>query len=318
MNPGAAMSLSGRAVALLTLVILSVPAVAQDNLVVNSGFDMNVSGWQQGTWSGEWRSFDADGSNASGSLFLTNDTGGSFTDHAWTQCFPVMPGTMVEVGAMTFSPTGQGSDDEPIVVLISFESDDCTTGKRLSTFSNKNQQPGEWHLQNAQGTAGFGIGSYQLMLVPPRDGELVLSAYFDNVYYREVGQEFVLNPSMSTSWYDPDQSGHGIQLQIYSGTNAWMCWYTFDNMGVPVWLCGIGVITNNLIRFLDVFIVEGGQFPPDFDPDMITTETWGQIFIEIDSCDTGHMEWTTDDPRFQDGEMPLVRLLPLWGVKCEW
>lgn len=306
-----------RAIGVLILAFLAMPAAAQDNLVVNAGFDVDVSGWQQGDWPGEWRSLDADGSNASGSLFLTNDTGGSSTGRAWTQCIPTTPGTMVEAGAMTLFPSGQGSDNEPIVVLISYESNDCSTGARLFTFSNKNQPPDEWHLQNTKGTAGFGISSYQLVLVPPRDGELVLSAYFDNVYFREVGEEFVLNPSMSTSWYDPEQSGHGIQLQIYSGTNAWLCWYTFDNMGVPVWLCGIGVIANNLIRFLDVFVLEGGQFPPDFDPDAVTMHSWGQIFIEFDSCNTGHMEWTTTDQRFQDGEMPLVRLLPLWGVECE-
>lgn len=312
------MSLSRRAIGLLTLAVLAVPAIAQDNLVVNSGFDTDVSGWQQGAWPGEWRAFDADGSNASGSLFLTNDTGGSLTGHAWTQCFPITPGTAVEAGAMTYIPVGQDSDEEPITVLISYESGDCSTGARLFSFSNKTQQRGEWHLQDIGATAGFGISSYELVLVPPRDGGLVLSAYFDNVYFHEVGQKFILNPSMSSSWYDPAQSGHGIQLQIYSTTRAWMCWYTFDNMGAPVWLCGTGIVVNNLIRFLNVFIVEGGQFPPDFDPDMITTASWGQIFIEFDSCDTGYMEWTTDDPRFQDGEMPLVRLAPLWGVECNW
>lgn len=86
------MSFSGPAILLLILAILTAPALAQDNLVVNPGFDSDVSGWQQGDWPGEWRPFDADGSNASGSLFLTNDTGGSFTDRAWTQCLPMKGG----------------------------------------------------------------------------------------------------------------------------------------------------------------------------------------------------------------------------------
>jgi len=286
------MRFASRALGLLALSALAAPALTQDNLVVNPGFDTDVSGWQQGAWPGEWRPFDADGSNASGSLFLTNDTGGSFTGRAWTQCFPTTPGTMVEAGATAYFPAGQGSDAQPITVLISYESSDCSTGARLFSFSNRNQPPDEWHLQDVAATAAFGISSYQLVLVPPREDELVLSAYFDNVYFREVGREFVINPSMSTSWFDPNQSGHGIQLQIYSGTNAWMCWYTFDNMGNPVWLCGIGVVVGNRIRFLDVFFVEGGRFPPDFDPAMTMDVSWGQVFIEFDSCDTGHMEWT--------------------------
>jgi hypothetical protein len=56
------------------------------------------------------------------------------------------------------------------------------------------------------------------------------AAQFDDVYLQRgaSGIAFVIGPSMSASWFNPAQSGHGITLELLDSTHAWMCWFTFD------------------------------------------------------------------------------------------
>ena len=128
---------------------------------------------------------------------------------------------------------------------------------------------------------------------------------------------FTIGPSMSASFYNPDESGHGILIHLLDEELAWMCWFAFDLDGNRAWICALGTIVDDTIFFEDAFTVEGGKFPPLFDAEQIVQVPWGSITVVFTGCDAGSMEWTTAAEGFQSGIMPLIRLTTLWGNECE-
>lgn len=306
--------------ALVTLaaVGLAGPALAQDNLVVNGQFDSGIEGWTLGPASSGWSATDRNGTPGSGSASITNSV--RRNDQGLSQCFPTTAGTRVEFGAWALLSEDATEDARAIVVAIQYESEDCTDGAVFYTYSNKARTLGEWAEQNTSITTQHGIRSVRMHLAPyPNVDDLEVTALYDDAYYREVAYgEFVLNPSMASSWYDPLQSGHGVMLHVLDRFRVWMCWFTFDAMGDPSWICALGRSygMSTTMIFEEAFIMEGGMFPPDFDPDMVNQVPWGRIEIEFTACNEGVMRWTTDVPGYSDGEMPLRRLTSLWDNPC--
>lgn len=124
-----------------------------------------------------------------------------------------------------------------------------------------------------------------------------------------------LPASMAGSWSDPEQSGHGINLEMLPGARIGMSWFTFNQLGNPAWLIAVGEHVG-LTATLQATIVSGGVFPPDFDPDLIERSPWGTIELAFSSCNTASMRWQTQADGFSDGEMPLSRITTNPGQSC--
>jgi hypothetical protein len=105
-------------------------------------------------------------------------------------------------------------------------------------------------------------------------------------------------------------------VHLLNATSAWMCWFTFELTGKRAWICSLGTINGDTLVFAEAFVVEGGKFPPLFDPSAIVEAPWGQISVTFTGCDNGTMTWTTSAAGFQSGSMPIARLTPLWAVPC--
>ena len=146
---------------------------------------------------------------------------------------------------------------------------------------------------------------------------LILICLFSWIPGLQAQSGFTIGPSMSASWYNPAESGHGIMLDLIDEELAWLCWFAFDLDGNPAWICAIGNIVGDMIVFEQAFTVEGGNFPPLFDAEQIVQVPWGSITIIFTGCDDGSMEWSTNAEGFQSGSMPLTRLTPLWGNECQ-
>jgi hypothetical protein len=119
----------------------------------------------------------------------------------------------------------------------------------------------------------------------------------------------------SGSWFDPAQSGHGLNIEVLDRGQAVVAWYTFDPAGAPMWLFGLGRFEGAQLR-VDALRVEGGRFPPLFDPNAATTRAWGQLQIDFANCDTGTLRWTPTAAGFSAGSMPLTRLTGIQGERC--
>ena len=163
--------------------------------------------------------------------------------------------------------------------------------------------PGGANALSGYDGEGVGSGSYHIAL---RGAEVA-----------EIDSPHTINPSMSATWFNPREAGHGVMIHLMDASTAWMCWFAFDVDGKPAWICGLGNIGLGSIVFDNAFVVEGGNFPPFFNPAQIAEVPWGSIVITFTGCETGRMEWMTTTEGYFSGSMPLARLTTLWGNDCE-
>ena len=124
-----------------------------------------------------------------------------------------------------------------------------------------------------------------------------------------------LRGDFSGTWYDPAQSGHGLNIEVLDRGRAVVAWYTFDAQGAPMWLFGLGSVEGPRVR-ASMSRVEGGRFPPLFDSAAAQTRAWGELTIDFDDCNKGTLSWTPTAAGFSAGSMPLSRLTDVQGERC--
>lgn len=131
----------------------------------------------------------------------------------------------------------------------------------------------------------------------------------------QVGSEF------SGQWYNPEQPGHGLLLEVLPGGMAFGAWFVFDDDGNPFWVVGTGRMDAQSMT-LDVRSYTGGRFPPNFDPAAVQSSDWGTLTIRFDDCSSATLEWNSRLPGFGNGSMPMARLTSIDQLPCgeqaEW
>ena len=296
------------------LLLLSTPALAQDNLLTNPGFASDLFGWNKfagrtATWTDE----DANGSGFSGSAFVVNEgQHNGVVPLVLHQCVQVQPGQEYEFGGDIRVPEGEPSGATAYIFAYTHASENCS-GDAFEFESATGFSPtGGWVGTNNSIVTGPNIQTIRLTMgvFKPTVETADAGAFFDNLFLiGPDGNDIIVTPAISASWFNPAESGHGVSIDLMDAETAWMCWFTFD-------LCGLGSISGDTITFESAFQVEGGAFPPNFRPGNVTEVPWGSITIKIIGCDAGTMTWTTEAEGFQSGSMPLARLTDLWGVPC--
>ncbi|UXI66727.1 cupredoxin domain-containing protein [Tahibacter amnicola] len=126
----------------------------------------------------------------------------------------------------------------------------------------------------------------------------------------------VLDAAYSGNWYDPAQNGHGIQLEYLGNNVVTAFWFTFDNAGNQVWLNGAGTADGHRVQISTARVI-GGRFPPNFNPALVQSTSWGTLTLTFASCQSARLDWTTTDPAFTpSGFMNLTRLTQVSGTSC--
>ena len=128
-------------------------------------------------------------------------------------------------------------------------------------------------------------------------------------------QAELIDADASGNWYNPEQAGHGLQIEVLDLSQAVLAWYTFDAQGNPLWLFGIGTITGDTLR-AEVTSYAGTAFPPDFDADEIEGAAWGEVIFRRTGCHSASVEWIPVTDAFESGQMPLERLTHIDGLSC--
>lgn len=299
--------------------ILAGAAHAQNNSLANPGFDTDLSGWDIfENRIGEWSQEDADGSGSSGSALLMNrGTSNGNVPLVLHQCIVAQPGVEYRFGGDAMVLPDQPVATAAFIFVQAFSSADCG-GSNVQLEEVSTNTIGQWIAIEDSITVGPGVQSLRIGLgVFKGIGQTGdAEAHYDNIYLL-VPDPADLEPSKSASWYNPDESGHGIMIHLLDETTAWLCWFTFDLDGNPAWICALGEIDGDTITFNEAFTIEGGAFPPNFDPEQITEVPWGAIMVQFTGCSAGNMSWTTSAPGFQSGQMPIVRLTTTWGATCQ-
>lgn len=171
-----------------------------------------------------------------------------------------------------------------------------------------------------------GLRSVELGRLLPGQHELTAYYQFDEfildplpwLEQREFRVRPVLPGRLSGSWYNPDESGHGLSLEVLGGGERLLAyWFTFDDLGNQAWLIADGgVDESGTSATLDAQIVQGGEFPPAFDPEAVDRISWGTIQFDFENCNSAVMSWETGAAGFSDGEMPVERLSTISGFGC--
>jgi hypothetical protein len=120
----------------------------------------------------------------------------------------------------------------------------------------------------------------------------------------------------SGSWFDPDHSGEGYELEILWNQAAVVYWFSFDAEGNRRWFFGQGRIEGSRLLFDDMLTTRGARFGEAFDPDQVVREHWGVLELDLD-CESGQAEFVPVETGFPAGELSLRRLTVLDGLACE-
>ena len=128
-----------------------------------------------------------------------------------------------------------------------------------------------------------------------------------------------LNGSFSGAWYNPDQDGQGWALEFVGDPSAPVLvsyFYGHDNDGEQLWLLGAGPDIDGTTATVDVFRQDGTGFGGDFDPTSTDRPVVGTMKFEFDTCRSGSVMFTSDDPDLADFVTPIKRLTSISTLDC--
>lgn len=119
-------------------------------------------------------------------------------------------------------------------------------------------------------------------------------------------------PEYSGSWYNRDQDGHGLNIEVIDEERTIAFWYTYSYYGSPIWFLFDGVNVDNRIEATVYFF--DNMFWGQFDPRSLNRQVVGTATIEFSDCDHARLIYSLG--YYGDGEIPLERLTYVSGMKC--
>jgi hypothetical protein len=137
---------------------------------------------------------------------------------------------------------------------------------------------------------------------------------------------------LSGNWYNPEQDGHGFQLEFTNAIDqsnglpiALAIWfvYTPDGTGQN-WIFAQGTYdgTKSAVT-LSAMLFTGPNFPPNYNPaDLKTVPAdgqWGTLTFTFSDCNHGTVMWHSDLAGYNsanDVPLPIVRITQIAGTSC--
>ncbi len=141
---------------------------------------------------------------------------------------------------------------------------------------------------------------------------------YDNGYTELSGSALsndpgVIGPAHSGSWYWPEQDGHGFSMEfgeLADGSPlAVIYWYTYDNLGNPIFMLGSGIPEGNRVE-LDL-VSPVGMVYGEFDPDSVTREYGGSAVFEFSDRQNGTFTYTPSEFSSTNWGHTAIDALPL-------
>src|SRR5688572_12509077 len=137
--------------------------------------------------------------------------------------------------------------------------------------------------------------------------------------------DFGIQNGISGSWYDPAQPGYGVHIEVLAPATAGgpnrvaMAWYTYNRQGGGQrWIVGDGTVnaSGRIAVISNAISTTGGGFPPNFNPASVQSTPFGTITLEFSGCNNATLSFTSSDPNFGSGSVPLQRLTSIANLPC--
>jgi hypothetical protein len=143
----------------------------------------------------------------------------------------------------------------------------------------------------------------------------------------EIEEQRQLRPSWSGSWFNENQSGHGITVEVLTDGRAVVHWMTYDEDGNQLWLFAVsdeideialtGLFIPNIRIQATAYYTDGMRFG-SFNPDDVNLTEWGQITLTFPYFWCGSysgLAWAPIVPGFSSGEVEIQRLTEI--IECK-
>ena len=158
------------------------------------------------------------------------------------------------------------------------------------------------------------------MLTAVKSGRLarcVSSALFAAVAASaEPASAVSIGAGFTGAWYDPQQSGHGLFLEVLPQNQLLAFWFTFTPDGTQQsWFGGVGPYAGSTAT-VPVTLTTGGRWIPNFDASKIVNNPWGTLTFTFTDCNTGRVDFVSTYPGYGSNHMNLTRLTAPAGLTC--
>jgi len=124
-----------------------------------------------------------------------------------------------------------------------------------------------------------------------------------------------IRPEHSGAWYNHDQAGHGLSIQVLDNERTIAFWFAYTPDGFPMFLLMDGVNDGHTVTGPAYY--HEGMIWPQFDPATMNSEVWGEISIEFLGCDSAALTWSSNVEGYGDGQVELERLTYVAGLECD-
>jgi len=127
---------------------------------------------------------------------------------------------------------------------------------------------------------------------------------------------FAIGPGITGAWYDPQQSGHGLFLEVLAENRLLAWWFAFSPDGTQQsWFGGVGTYSGNTAT-MQANLTTGGRWIPNFDPTKVVGNPWGTLNFTFTGCNAGRVDFTSTYPGYGSNHMDLTRLTLPAGLTC--
>ena len=131
-----------------------------------------------------------------------------------------------------------------------------------------------------------------------------------------IATAFSIGPGMTGSWFDPEQSGHGLFIEVLPDNRLLAGWFTFNPAGTgQAWMFGVGSYSGNTATITEVEQPTGGRWIPNFDAKQIVRNNWGALTFTFTDCNHGRVDFNSLTG-YGTGSMNLTRLTLPAGLSC--
>jgi plastocyanin len=127
---------------------------------------------------------------------------------------------------------------------------------------------------------------------------------------------FAIGPGMSGAWYDPNQSGQGLEIEILPNNVLYATWFSYNPSGSrQAWFTGVGTYGGTGAAIPDVEMPAGGRWILNFNPAEVVSNHWGTLSFTFTDCDHGQVTFDSTSG-YGSGSMSLTRLTRPAGLGC--
>lgn len=123
---------------------------------------------------------------------------------------------------------------------------------------------------------------------------------------------------LSGNWYNPQQAGHGFQLEMATNNVMVAIWFVYapDGSGQN-WIYAQGTYdkTSNTAT-LPAIMLTHAKFPPNFVESDVQRTDWGTLTFSFTDCNNGAVTWNSPLQGYGVGSLPITRLTQIAGTTC--